>query len=56
MIPEHVGDGYCDDDLNHLNCFFDDGDCCYGDLIFCVDCECYHTTNLPTTTTSSGSE
>ena len=40
MIPDDVGDGYCDDHLNHLNCFFDGGDCCHGDLYFCVDCEC----------------
>ena len=40
MIPDDVGDGYCDDHLNHFNCFFDDGDCCHGDLSFCIDCEC----------------
>ena len=55
MIPEYVGDGWCDDHLNHLDCFFDGGDCCYGgDQTFCVDCECHHysnTTNLPATTT-----
>ena len=58
MIPEYVGDGWCDDHLNHLNCFFDGGDCCYGgDQTFCVDCECHHysnTTNLPATTTAPG--
>ena len=47
-----MGDGYCDDHLNHLDCLFDNGDCCYGgDLTFCLDCICH---NLLTTTTPSG--
>ena len=58
LIPEYVGDGYCDDHLNHLDCFFDGGDCCYGgDQTFCADCQCHHysnTTDLPATTTPSG--
>ena len=46
-----MGDGYCDDHLNHMDCFFDDGDCCNGgDLSFCLDCICH---NLLSTTTPS---
>ena len=37
-----VGDGFCNDEANHLECNFDGGDCC-GSCVFkqyCSDCEC----------------
>ncbi len=40
----NVGDGYCDDDLNVLECYFDGNDCCLGtetNTAFCEDCHCY---------------
>ena len=37
-----VGDGYCDDDTNNMECNFDGGDCCesYTDTQFCKRCQC----------------
>ena len=39
-----LGDGYCDDEANNMNCLFDKGDCClYNNLIaftLCSDCHC----------------
>ena len=38
-----VGDGYCNDETNNLDCSFDGGDCC-GPCInneFCSECQCH---------------
>ena len=41
-----IGDGYCDDVLNNLDCGFDEGDCCLNNTItlFCTICKCYDDT------------
>ena len=38
-----VGDNYCDDEANNLECGYDFNDCCKGlsDRSFCTDCFCY---------------
>ena len=40
--PWLVGDGNCDDFLNHQGCYHDKGDCCNADAShqFCVHCQC----------------
>ena len=40
--PWLVGDGNCDDFLNHQGCYHDKGDCCdaYASHQFCQDCQC----------------
>ena len=42
MVPSIVGDGYCNDEANNLQCGFDGGDCCYTctSHIKCIDCKC----------------
>ena len=37
-----VGDGYCDDAANNVECNYDGGDCCALDINteFCKKCEC----------------
>ena len=37
-----VGDGYCDDETNVLECNFDDGDCCGPNITttHCTECQC----------------
>ena len=39
---QYIGDGYCDDVNNNLDCTYDGGDCCldyvYED--FCDECLC----------------
>ena len=37
-----VGDRYCDDDTNTIECNFDGGDCCGPDVKteLCTDCQC----------------
>ena len=37
-----VGDGYCHDEANNLECGFDGGDCCYSctSKLKCKDCIC----------------
>ena len=39
-----VGDGYCQDEANKIQCAFDGGDCCYSNscvnMDFCTDCLC----------------
>ena len=37
-----VGDGYCDDITNNLDCNYDGGDCC-GSFVnnqYCTECQC----------------
>ena len=45
-----VGDGFCNDEANHLECNYDGGDCCGSCVVklYCSDCEClggYHPGN-----------
>ena len=36
-----VGDGICHDEINHLGCNYDDGDCCVNvNTDSCSDCNC----------------
>ena len=37
-----VGDGYCHDEANKIQCAFDGGDCCYScvNKEFCKQCLC----------------
>ena len=37
-----VGDGYCQDEANKIQCAFDGGDCCYScvNKDFCKECLC----------------
>ena len=41
-----VGDGFCDDQTNSPECYFDGGDCCVTDVnpnvntLLCTICEC----------------
>ena len=40
--PDWIGDNYCDDENNNLECNWDGGDCC-GDNVntqYCTDCDC----------------
>ena len=38
-----IGDGYCDDINNNLDCSYDGGDCCGSNVItkYCTECICY---------------
>ena len=40
--PTLIGDGYCNDEVNILDCGFDGGDCCGSCIItdFCTNCSC----------------
>ena len=40
--PGWIGDNYCDDINNHLDCNYDGGDCCGCniDTIYCTECQC----------------
>ena len=43
IVPHHmVGDGFCNDEANHLECNYDGGDCCGPCVVkqYCSDCEC----------------
>ena len=52
-----IGDGYCDDTTNTMECSFDGGDCCGSNVntAYCNLCQCLtgDTTLQPSTTTSS---
>ena len=53
--PSFVGDGYCDDDTNNVDCEFDQGDCC-GSLIltqYCHFCKCTQYSTPSWTTTAN---
>ena len=48
--PSLVGDWFCDDDANTLECQYDGGDCCGGYHTWCIECECYEeSTEKPST-------
>ena len=40
--PTLIGDGYCNDETNILDCGYDGGDCCGSCVItdYCTKCEC----------------
>ena len=38
--PAMMGDGYCWDATNTEECQWDGGDCCGGNVDYCVDCTC----------------
>ena len=44
-----IGDGFCDDQLNHVECNYDGGDCCIDvntdHCIYFADCTCHHQEN-----------
>ena len=60
--PAWVGDGYCDDATNNVQCGFDNGDCCGLNINtqYCQVCQCLgggdNTTLTPITggTTTAG--
>ena len=38
-----MGNGYCNDETNSLECGYDGGDCCLGSDLetqFCTECQC----------------
>ena len=40
---EFLADGFCDDENNNVECYFDGGDCCFDVYTyFCNDCHCYY--------------
>ena len=54
--PDWVKDGFCDDEINNLDCYFDGGDCC-GDGIntaYCTLCQCKDENSNFTTLSSIG--
>ena len=53
LNPSWIGDLYCDDENNHIDCYFDGGDCCGSnvDTTYCQECLCLNDTiTLPPTT------
>ena len=38
-----IGDGFCNDETNNVNCYFDGGDCCGSCIakMYCSECACY---------------
>ena len=56
--PDWIGDSYCDDSTNNMECNYDGGDCCGPNINtqYCVECQCQNgngTTVNPLTTTLS---
>ena len=51
----YVGDGYCDDMNNHVNCDYDGGDCCLTPIKtdYCSECICHQNNSTITTTALS---
>ena len=64
-----VGDGYCDDETNIVDCGYDGGDCCLDSIMtdYCTECQCHETddqagsgttqtlSSVPSSTTTSSS-
>ena len=52
---DDIGDGFCNDYLNHKACNFDGGDCCFGIKgVECSKCECKNeNTGFPILTTTA---
>ena len=44
-----IGDGYCDDITNNLDCTYDGGDCCGSNVNtqYCTECLCLEGGGLP---------
>ena len=40
--PTWIGDGFCDDKTNNLDCNYDGGDCCLDSIntVYCEICQC----------------
>ena len=55
-IPAWVGDGYCDDVTNNMECNYDGGDCCGSDINtqYCSECQCIANGTTNGTTNSGG--
>ena len=53
--PGWVGDGYCDDSTNNMECNYDGGDCCGPNINtqYCVECQCQNGNGTTLTTTIS---
>ena len=47
VVPQYIGDGYCDDENNNDDCNFDGGDCCKPNVNtqYCTECICYANIN-----------
>ena len=46
--PHHpwIGDKFCNDQTNNVECNYDGGDCCVNmNTDYCTDCTCYHKEN-----------
>ena len=45
-----IGDWFCDDENNNIECDFDGGDCCgpYVDTTYCEQCVCLNATKYAT--------
>ena len=43
FLPPSVGDGYCNDNTNNVECGYDHGDCCFSNVItdYCMNCTCH---------------
>ena len=58
-ITSYIGDSYCDDNNNNLECNYDGGDCCGPNVNtdYCTECLCLDdvTTLTPTTSSSTPS-
>ena len=41
-LPSLVGDGFCNDETNNPECYFDGGDCCGSCIVtdYCTNCTC----------------
>ena len=41
--PSWIADGYCDDENNNGECYYDGGDCCGPnvDSLYCTECICH---------------
>ena len=47
-MPALVGDGFCNDETNNIDCNYDGGDCCGSCVVdkFCSQCECITGVNV----------
>ena len=50
-----IGDTFCDDDNNNLECNYDGGDCCGPNVLtnFCTECLCLNNVTTQTSTTAN---
>ena len=44
MHHDKIGNGYCNDEANNPDCYYDGGDCCKISVNtdYCSECKCYH--------------